>query len=247
MKHGVVHKPGSALLLMVLVVVVSPPTDLHELCDKEHAAHLQTGPVELHDVAVVQLGQGLHLLQEQLKLLAAGGLSLHRTTTHTTSAHCQAAVEHVKAQHKLVMVLLCAAEQGLCELSQSLLAGMCCCDCSDHKKAWHTHDRVPRPDPDPGHHHTLTSLTATSSTPFMTALYTTPKPPSPRRHLRPSAVLASRTGGTTQQLEEAKGLEHSPAWQTAQSFKTYQEQQLPACRAAGRQCIRCACDSAAML
>lgn len=36
---------------------------------------------------------------------------------------------------------------------------------------------------------TLTNLTATSSTPFMTALYTTPKPPSPSRHLRPSAVL----------------------------------------------------------
>lgn len=51
-------------------------THLHELCDEEHAAHLKAGPIKLHNVAVVQLGQCLHLLQEQLQLLAAGCLSL---------------------------------------------------------------------------------------------------------------------------------------------------------------------------
>lgn len=65
------------------------PAHLHELSDKEHAAHLEAGPVELHDVAVVQLGQGLDLLQEQLKLLAAGSLGLGFRRQWAAPAHQQ--------------------------------------------------------------------------------------------------------------------------------------------------------------
>lgn len=49
---------------------------LHELSHKEHAAGLQARAIELHNVPVVQLGQRLHLLEEQLKLLAAGAVGL---------------------------------------------------------------------------------------------------------------------------------------------------------------------------
>lgn len=35
------------------------PSHLHELCGKEHGSHFQACAIELDDVAVVQLGQGL--------------------------------------------------------------------------------------------------------------------------------------------------------------------------------------------
>lgn len=61
---------------------------LHELCYKEHAASLQASTIELHNVAVVQLGQGLDLLQEQLKLLTTGAVRLWDTSdySHQTSS-----------------------------------------------------------------------------------------------------------------------------------------------------------------
>jgi len=49
---------------------------LHQLGHEEHGAGLEAGAVELDDVAVVELGQGLDLLEEELQVLAAGLLGL---------------------------------------------------------------------------------------------------------------------------------------------------------------------------
>jgi hypothetical protein len=64
---------------------------LHQFSDKEQAAWLQASAIKLHDVAVVELGQGLHLLEEQLQLLAAGAGRLEAAAgaqQPDTAVHC---------------------------------------------------------------------------------------------------------------------------------------------------------------
>eukprot|EP00951_Prasinocladus_malaysianus_P013125 scaffold98607_cov29-Prasinocladus_malaysianus.AAC.2 len=61
--------------VLILGVICRPP-NLHELRHEEERAWLEAGAVKLHDVAVVQAPQDLHLLQEQIHLRLARVVAL---------------------------------------------------------------------------------------------------------------------------------------------------------------------------